>query len=94
LEEISNNDFGRKILDTIALQVKNRSPIGDIARMLAEIRQDLILQEEEADTLHAAQEVECEEEIAEFARRIDSAQVARDDAQTEIQLLEGEIAVL
>jgi len=95
LEEISNNDFGRKILDTIALQVKNRSPIGDIARMLAEIRQDLILQEEEeADTLHAAQEVECEEEITEFGRRIDAAQVARDDAQTEIQLLQGEIAVL
>jgi len=94
LEEISNNDFGRKILDTIALQVKNKSPISDIARMLAEIRQDLVLQEDEADSLHASQEVECEEEITEFGRRIDAAQVARDDAQTEIQLLQGEIAVL
>lgn len=94
LEEITNSDFGRKILDTIALQVKNKSPISDIARMLAEIRQDLILQEEEADNLHAAQEVECEEEITEFARRIDEAQVARDDAQVEIALLQGEIAVL
>jgi len=94
LEEIQNNEFGKKILDTIALQLKNKSPIGDIARMLAEIRQDLVLQEEEADNLHAAQEVECDEEITEFARRIDAAQVARDDAQTEIALLEGEIANL
>lgn len=94
LQEISNNEFGRKILDTIALQLKNKSPIGDIAIMLAEIRQDLVLQEEEADNLHAAQELECEEEITEYNRRIDEAQVARDDAQIEISLLEGEIAVL
>lgn len=94
LQEISNNEFGKKILDTIALQLKNKSPIGDIATMLAEIRQDLVLQEEEADNLHAAQELECEEEITEYTRRIDEAQVARDDAQIEISLLEGEIAVL
>jgi len=62
--------------------------------MLAEIRQDLVLQEHEADNLHSQQEHECSEEIAEYARRIDEAQVARDDAETEILLLNGEIANL
>jgi transcription elongation GreA/GreB family factor len=74
--------------------MKNKSPLSDIARMLAEIRQDLILQEHEADNLHSQQEHECEEEIAEYARRIDEAQVARDDAETEIVLLHGEISNL
>jgi chromosome segregation ATPase len=94
IQDIENSEFGKKIMDTIALQLKNKSPISDIARMLAEIRQDLILQEHEADNLHNQQEHECAEEIAEYARRIDAAQVARDDAETEILLLHGEIANL
>jgi len=94
LEQIESNEFGKKILDTIALQMKNKSPLSDIARMLAEIRQDLILQEHEADNLHSQQEHECEEEITEYARRIDEAQVARDDAETEILLLHAEISNL
>lgn len=94
LEEIQNNEFGKKILDTIALQLKNKSPIGDIARMLAEIRQDLTLQNHEADNLHAAQVVQCDTQITEFNRRIDVATVQRDDAETEIGLLTSEIANL
>jgi len=74
--------------------MKNKSPLSDIARMLAEIRQDLILQEHEADNLHSQQEHECEEEITEYARRIDEAQVARDDAESEIILLHAEISNL
>jgi hypothetical protein len=94
LEDIESSEFGKKILYTIALQIKNDSPLTDIARMLAEIRQDLILQEHEADNLHAQQEQECEDEVIEYNRRIDVAEVTRDDAQTEIVLLQGEVAVL
>lgn len=94
LEEMENSEFGKKILDTIALQVKNNSPLSDIARMLAEIRQDLTLQNHEADNLHAAQVVQCDTQITEFNRRIDVATVQRDDAETEIGLLTSEIANL
>jgi chromosome segregation ATPase len=62
--------------------------------MLAEIRQDLVLQEYEADTLHNQQTQECDTEITEFSRRINAAEVARDDAQNEIVLLHGEISNL
>ena len=65
---MENSEFGKKILDTIALQVKNNSPLSDIARMLAEIRQDLTLQNHEADNLHAAQVVQCDTQITEFNR--------------------------
>jgi hypothetical protein len=41
LKSVENSNFGKKILDTIALQVKNKSPLGDIARLLAEIRTNL-----------------------------------------------------
>jgi hypothetical protein len=56
LKYVEGNNFGKKILDTIALQMKNKSPLGDIARLLAEIRQDLATQQAEADQLHNAQE--------------------------------------
>jgi len=94
LQDIESSEFGRKILDTIALQVKNNSPLSDISQMLAEIRQDLILQEHEADNEHAQQVQECEDEVIEYNRRIDLATNTRDEAQTEIILLQGEVAVL
>jgi len=94
LQEMESHEFGKKILDTITLQLNNNSPISDIARMLAEIRQDLTLQNHEADNLHAAQVVQCDTQITEFNRRIDVATVQRDDAETEIGLLNSEIANL
>jgi len=92
LEEMDKVEFGKKILDTIDLQIKNNSPMSDIARMLAEIRQDLTLQNHEADQLHSGQVVQCETQITEFNRRIDVASVQRDDAETEIGLLSSDIA--
>jgi chromosome segregation ATPase len=94
LQDMEKHEFGKKILDTITLQLKNNSPMSDIARMLAEIRQDLTLQNHEADNLHAAQVVQCETQITEFNRRIDVATVQREDAESEISLLEVEIATL
>jgi len=44
LKSVENSQFGKKILDTIALQMKNKSPLADIARLLAEIRTDLATQ--------------------------------------------------
>jgi hypothetical protein len=43
LKAVEEVGFGKKILDTIALQLKNKSPLGDIAKMLAEIRSDLTM---------------------------------------------------
>lgn len=94
LQEMENHEFGKKILDTITLQLKNNSPLSDIARMLAEIRQDLTLQNHEADNLHAYQVNICTTEITEFNRRIDVATVQREDAEGEISILEAEIATL
>jgi chromosome segregation ATPase len=45
LREIQDSDFGKRILDTIALQLANKSPLADVARMLQEIRQNLALQQ-------------------------------------------------
>jgi hypothetical protein len=43
LREINDSDFGKRILDTIALQLANKSPLSDVAKMLADIRQNLAL---------------------------------------------------
>jgi phosphatidate phosphatase PAH1 len=94
LQDMEKHEFGKKILDTITLQLKNNSPMSDIARMLAEIRQDLTLQNHEADNIHASQVLQCTTQITEFNRRIDVATVQREDAEGEISILSAEIANL
>jgi chromosome segregation ATPase len=81
-------------LDTIALQIQNKSPLGDIAKMLAEIRQDLVIQQQEADRIHSEQEAECTNEINEYKRRIDVATATIASAEGEIATLKAEIAQL
>ena len=44
LKSFEDITFGKKLLDTIALQLSANSPLGDVARMLAEIRTDLATQ--------------------------------------------------
>lgn len=34
LESLGENAMGKKLLDTIALQLKNKAPLADIAKML------------------------------------------------------------
>jgi chromosome segregation ATPase len=94
LEEVENEEFGKKILDTIALQLKNKSPLGDVAKMLAEIRQDLVIQQQESDQVHSQQEAECETEINEYTRRIDVATAIQSAAESEITTLKQEISQL
>jgi len=54
----------------------------------------LVTQQQEADQLHAAQEVECENEINEYRRRIDVATTTIAEAEAEITVLKGEIGQL
>ena len=45
LEEIEEHELGRKLLDTIALQMKNSAPLSDIAKMLQDLRENLVSQQ-------------------------------------------------
>jgi chromosome segregation ATPase len=92
LKSIEDEVFGKKILDTIALQLENKSPLGEIATMLAQIRQDLVIQQQEADMVHSQQEAECEAEITEYTRRIDEASATISTAESEIATLKAEIS--
>jgi septal ring factor EnvC (AmiA/AmiB activator) len=94
LQEVENSDFGKKILDTIALQMKNKSPLQDVAKMLAEIRGDLSAQQLASDQLHDQQEAECANEIKEYERRITVADGIRQQAEDEIASLKQEISRL
>jgi len=89
LKNVEQSSFGKKIIDTVALQLKNKSPLQDIAKLLAEIRTDLVVQQKEADSLQSARETECEEEITEYNRRIEVATGIQNDAEAEITILKG-----
>jgi len=58
LESLEDSLMGKKLLDTIALQMKNKAPLSDIAKMLQDLRENLIMQQQDADIQHAADEAE------------------------------------
>lgn len=84
MEEIEQHELGRKLLDTIALQMKNQAPLADIAKMLQDLRENLLLQQQQADMKHAADEADCAAEIAGYNRRIDYASNEISEATSEI----------
>lgn len=91
LKDMEGRTFGKNLLDTINLQLQNKSPLGDIAKMLEEIRQDLVIQQKNDDQIHAEREQECATEIEEFNRRINVASIQITDSQAEITNLNSEI---
>jgi len=70
LQAIEQTSFGKNLLDTIALQVKNQAPLSDVAMLLGELKSDLLHQQAEDDELHSQREGECETAIAEYNTRI------------------------
>ncbi|KAM3132912.1 hypothetical protein pb186bvf_015060 [Paramecium bursaria] len=94
LEAMEDHELGRKLLDTIALQLNNKAPLSDIAKMLQQLRENLILNQQEADQKHAQDEVDCETEIYQYNRRIDFASNEITESTQEIQTLSAKVAQL
>lgn len=63
-------DFGRKILDTIALQVNSKAPLQDVAKLLADLKDNLNTQQTDSDSLHFSQISECETDKTNYQSRI------------------------
>jgi DNA repair exonuclease SbcCD ATPase subunit len=72
-ERLEKDDFGKKILDTVALQLKNKSPVTDISQLLNNIRVDIQNEQRKADSAYAGQQRECEETIDDLNGRINAA---------------------
>lgn len=94
LEAMEEHELGKKLLDTIALQLNNKAPLSDIAKMLQQLRENLILNQQEADMKHAQDEVDCETEIYQYNRRIDFASNEITESTQEIQTLSAKVAQL
>ncbi|CAD8154538.1 unnamed protein product [Paramecium pentaurelia] len=94
LEAMEEHELGKKLLDTIALQLNNKAPLSDIAKMLQQLRENLILNQQEADQKHAQDEVDCETEIYQYNRRIDYASAEITDSTTEIATLTSKVEQL
>ena len=82
------------MLDTIALQMKNETPLQDIAGLLADIRADLVAQQSADDTLQEERRMDCETSIADFENRITTADANVAEAVTQIGALRGQITDL
>jgi|JI102314A1RNA_FD_contig_41_5402103_length_1472_multi_4_in_0_out_0_1 chromosome segregation ATPase len=91
LKNVEDSSFGKKILDTIALQLGNKVPLSDVASLLKELRSNLVVQESQAKQLHIDQESECKRDIDEYNRRIEVANREIGEATSAIARLESQI---
>jgi hypothetical protein len=64
--------------------MKNKAPLADIAKMLQDLRENLILQQQEADLQNAATLADCEAEIYGYNRRIEFASNEITESSNEI----------
>ncbi|CAD8112275.1 unnamed protein product [Paramecium sonneborni] len=94
LENLEDNPLGKQILDTIAIQMRNQSPLSDIAKMLQDLRENLVLQQQNAELVHVAQEADCEAEIYGYNRRIEFASNEITEATMDINKHTSEIELL
>jgi len=94
LKAIENTEFGKNLLDTIALQLQNQAPLSDVATLLAELKSDLLHQQQEDDELHTQREGECEQAIADYNARISFASEEIRQATERISQLTTRIAEL
>ena len=73
LKAIDTTEFGKNLLDTIALQMSSNAPMDDIAGLLRDMITDLRRQQEEGDEAFAAKTHECNTEIEDYEARIEHA---------------------
>jgi septal ring factor EnvC (AmiA/AmiB activator) len=73
LRNIDSNDFGKNLLDTIALQMQSGSPMNDIANLIRDMMNDLRAQQQSHDEAHSAKMGECADQIANYNARISHA---------------------
>ncbi len=87
LSKIDSTDFGKNLLDTIALQLESNAPMDDIATLLRDMITDIKRQQEEADEAKAAKDIECDTEITEYNNRIEHANNEIQEATAAIKTL-------
>lgn len=94
LKEFEENSFGKKILDTVALQLNNQAPLNEIAKMLGEIRTGLASEKQKASSQHNKRETECSDFLKKQKEKFAKAEATKNTAQAEIQILNREVKQL
>eukprot|EP00359_Climacostomum_virens_P007008 CAMPEP_0204901450 /NCGR_PEP_ID=MMETSP1397-20131031/3085_1 /ASSEMBLY_ACC=CAM_ASM_000891 /TAXON_ID=49980 /ORGANISM="Climacostomum Climacostomum virens, Strain Stock W-24" /LENGTH=316 /DNA_ID=CAMNT_0052069813 /DNA_START=76 /DNA_END=1026 /DNA_ORIENTATION=- len=79
--------YGKRILDTIALQMKAGASVDRIVELLDELAEGIRDNQSDDDALNATRQNECDAEIAEYERIIRDTQAEIDDAEAKLAVL-------
>ena len=55
IKQIDTSDFGKKLIDTIALQLKSNAPLEDVSMLLDNLLHNVVTQQQEQDDMHDEQ---------------------------------------
>ncbi|EGR29421.1 hypothetical protein IMG5_155700 [Ichthyophthirius multifiliis] len=94
LQKVEMIDFGKRILDTIALQLTNKVPLAEVAKVLSQLKQDLEKQQADADVQHGNDEANCRTETERYETNIANAAIVRENSAEALKVLEAEIGQL
>jgi peptidoglycan hydrolase CwlO-like protein len=87
LDALNNMPYGRRILDTIALQLKAGASVDRIVELLDELADGIREEQSDDDNLNVTRQNECDSEIAEYERIIRDTQAEIDDASSQLASL-------
>jgi hypothetical protein len=74
LVQIDNTPYGKRLLDTIELQMQSKASVDRILELLKELKDELNAEQARDDAVHEEQELECSIEIGGYNAEIDRLQ--------------------
>jgi len=88
---IDSSDYGKRLLDTIDLQMRSGASVDKIIDLLDELSGEMQDEQSEDDKLNVTRQQECDDEIGEFNRRIDAAKAEIADSSAQLASLRPQL---
>lgn len=79
--------MGKKILDTVTLQLKGETPLSDISKLINDLKSELEKQQLIADSNWQKTELDCQEKLTDYSERINKASTEIEEAEFNIKKL-------
>lgn len=75
-------------METIALQLTNKTPLSEVSKVISDIKSDLQSQQSSADTLRSEHNTECHDETERLTNLIQTANEVSIESKQSIAILD------
>jgi len=90
-QEIESNNYGKQLLDTIALQMDSETPLSEIMDLLNKLSSQLTSEQEAADAKNKTEEKHCVDTVKQLTERIAKDVKTIERAKNELAVLNSQL---